>query len=311
MADAIASSLGEWETTLADVSSSHASLRLALIGAEEMAATLAGPEGGRRALLDELDALQQDLAADQARRDAAQEAEGRRGWQERRSLRMQVETLTAALERRRRDVEAARMGGEDMHVRLAAAMQLVASERAEKERMAARVERAAAAVSKLETRVRGSVSTASVDRLRRELEAEVEAVRKKASARIRKLEADNVELGKRARQIAEAAAVQVEEEGRRRAIAERKAEEAGKKLRSMAKRVKELEQQTEALAKAVRDAQEGMGVLKTIARIRETDTTRAERAIGFDALAERIDGISRTVDDRVKRSPRRRPGRPG
>ena len=46
----------------------------------------------------------------------------------------------------------------------------------------------------------------------------------------------------------------------------------------------------------LREAKEGLGVMKTIAKIRGGDNGQGNQSIGFDAVAKKIDNITSNVN---------------
>ena len=70
-------------------------------------------------------------------------------------------------------------------------------------------------------------------------------------------------------------------------------------------KVRELEEATRQLQLCVEQAREGAALLKTIAKIRQTDVPGGSRAIGFDAIASKVDRITQRVNE-IERSTQRR-----
>ena len=98
------------------------------------------------------------------------------------------------------------------------------------------------------------------------------------------------------------------EEVRQRKRSDMLAKEATKRADKLERKLIELEQSTNQLRNMLKSAKEGIGVMKTIARIRNADGggggqggSGGGRSIGFDAVANTIDGVSRQVDARVQR----------
>ena len=89
------------------------------------------------------------------------------------------------------------------------------------------------------------------------------------------------------------------EEIRQRKRAEGKCRDAVSRADKMEKRLRELERSTLQLQAALDSAQEGIGVMKTIAKIRSTQVNDS-RSIGFDAVAKKIEGVSRAVAERER-----------
>lgn len=107
------------------------------------------------------------------------------------------------------------------------------------------------------------------------------------------------------RQVAEQAAErakcameeQVAEARLQQAQAEQREAAATKRATALESRVRTMEEETRALRLAVAQAREGMGLMKTIAKIRSTELT--ERPVGFDAMVSRVDAVTRSVNDRI------------
>lgn len=94
---------------------------------------------------------------------------------------------------------------------------------------------------------------------------------------------------------------QTKEEIRQRKRSDMIAKEERKRADKLERRLIELERSTNQLRGMLKSAQEGIGVMKTIARIRNADGGgEGGRSIGFDAVAKTIDGISGQVDARVR-----------
>ena len=94
---------------------------------------------------------------------------------------------------------------------------------------------------------------------------------------------------------------QTKEEIRQRKRSDMIAKEERKRADKLERRLIELERSTNQLRGMLKSAQEGIGVMKTIARIRNADGgDGGGRSIGFDAVAKTIDGISGQVDARVR-----------
>jgi len=95
------------------------------------------------------------------------------------------------------------------------------------------------------------------------------------------------------------------EEVRQRRRSDGLAKEATKRADKLERKLIQLEQSTNQLRGMLKSAQEGIGVMKTIARIRNHDKdgkggkSGSGRSIGFDAVANTIDGVGRQVDARM------------
>ena len=93
-----------------------------------------------------------------------------------------------------------------------------------------------------------------------------------------------------------------QEQIRQRRRSDAIAKEATKRADKLERKLIELEQSTNQLRGMLKSAQEGIGVMKTIARIRNTELggKGGGGSIGFDAVAKTIDGVSRQVDARMR-----------
>ena len=78
--------------------------------------------------------------------------------------------------------------------------------------------------------------------------------------------------------------------------AEKRATEATKRAREMEQRLEFVENETNQLKLMLREAKEGLGVMKTIAKIRGGDNGQGNQSIGFDAVAKKIDNITSNVN---------------
>ena len=52
----------------------------------------------------------------------------------------------------------------------------------------------------------------------------------------------------------------------------------------------------------LKEAKEGLGVMRTIARIRDTDVRGQSKSIGFDAVAQKIDRVTSHVNARTAKA---------
>ena len=85
--------------------------------------------------------------------------------------------------------------------------------------------------------------------------------------------------------------------------AEKRANEATKRARDLEKRLEGVEGETNQLRSMLREAKEGLGVMKTIARIRDgSGNERSNQSIGFDAVAKKIDSITSNVNRKALKS---------
>ena len=86
--------------------------------------------------------------------------------------------------------------------------------------------------------------------------------------------------------------------------AERKAAEAVTKSKQLEARVKQIEKETNDLRQMLAAAKEGLGVMKTIARIRQAPAGKSLASsrgkVGFDAVSEKIDQVTSRVNRKVK-----------
>lgn len=74
--------------------------------------------------------------------------------------------------------------------------------------------------------------------------------------------------------------------------------------------MRDLEATTRELQSLVQQAREGASLMRTIAKIRSTDVDSRAQPVGFDALAAKVDNITRRVSE-IERSHVGAPGRPG
>lgn len=84
--------------------------------------------------------------------------------------------------------------------------------------------------------------------------------------------------------------------------AEKRASEATKRAREMEQRLESVEHETNQLKLMLREAKEGLGVMKTIAKIRGGDDGPGSSSIGFDAVAKKIDNITSNVNRKAIQS---------
>eukprot|EP00943_MAST-04B_sp_MAST-4B-sp1_P001398 g1398.t1 len=84
--------------------------------------------------------------------------------------------------------------------------------------------------------------------------------------------------------------------------AEKRANEATKRAREMEQRLESVEHETNQLKMMLREAKEGLGVMKTIAKIRGGDNGTGSKSIGFDAVAKKIDNITSNVNRKAIQS---------
>mgnify|MGYP006140229413 CR=1 FL=1 len=116
---------------------------------------------------------------------------------------------------------------------------------------------------------------------------------------------DNRTLKKQVENIPRMIEERLAEEIRLRKRAETKARDATARADKCEARLRELEASTSKLQNMLKSAQEGIGVMKTIARIRNggdgaTGVDSHGRGIGFDAVARTIDRVSGNVDAKVR-----------
>ena len=81
--------------------------------------------------------------------------------------------------------------------------------------------------------------------------------------------------------------------------AEARANDAVKKAKILEERCNAVENETGALRQMLKEAKEGLGVMRTIARIRDTDVRGQGTSIGFDAVAKKIDRVTSHVNARA------------
>jgi hypothetical protein len=115
---------------------------------------------------------------------------------------------------------------------------------------------------------------------------------------------DNDKLAKRVGQIeseskqkAEQLMLQLKAEVSLRKAAEKDAMEAQTHVVALERRVKEVVGETTELKALVQELRGGVGVLNTIARIRNVEGN--VKTVGFDSMMKRIDGIKQRVEQRT------------
>ena len=161
-------------------------------------------------------------------------------------------------------------------------------------------------VSKLEQQLANSVPAAKVQSI---LEAAAQRVSgicdgaQKSQQELEKAKRKILKLQCVVENIPKVVEEKTAEEIRQRRRSDMLAKEATLRANKLERKLIELETSTKQLRNMLKSAQEGIGVMKTIARIRNTDVDgkggSGGGSIGFDAVANTIDGVSRQVDARV------------
>jgi chromosome segregation ATPase len=180
--------------------------------------------------------------------------------------------------------------------------------RAQARKDAERVRRLEEQGAALQARLKDSVPATKVQSVLEAAAQRVSGICDGAQKSQRDLDAARREV-RRLRQELEGVPAEVErrcaEEVRQRKRAEARARDATQRADKLERRLRELEGSTAQLQQMLKSAQEGIGVMKTIARIRNTGGAtdgKGGGSVGFDAVAQTIDGVSRNVNNKVKRA---------
>lgn len=155
----------------------------------------------------------------------------------------------------------------------------------------------------LERRLQASVGQVRYDATVREYEEKLRQNNEKMAGLDRrfkelwhKMKAENEEArgsGSRALEECEARLVAAETARER---AEHQAREAAQRAKTVEQRIKELENETIALRDIVRAAREQHTLMRTIAKIRDSDSGKERKPVGFDAVVNTIDSVKSRVD---------------
>eukprot|EP00949_MAST-11_sp_MAST-11-sp1_P001038 g1038.t1 len=168
---------------------------------------------------------------------------------------------------------------------------------------------------RLQGSLKESIPAKKVQSLLQTAEERVNAIlvgtqeKKKAMDELKvRLERENARLRRELSNIPQLVEERAAEEIAARKRAERKAGEAMKKSSRLEERVKQIERETTELRQMLAAAKEGLGVMKTIARIRQNPAgSKAAAAaavaargrkgpVGFDAVSQKIDAVTRRVN---------------
>ena len=163
-------------------------------------------------------------------------------------------------------------------------------------------------VHALEAQVKDSVPAEKVQSVLEAAAQRVSGICDGAAKSQRALESarrDNRTLKKQVENIPRMIEERLAEEIRQRKRADMKARDATARADKCEARLRELEASTSKLQNMLKSAQEGIGVMKTIARIRNGGDGAAGGdglggGIGFDAVARTIDRVSGNVDAKVR-----------
>ena len=162
-------------------------------------------------------------------------------------------------------------------------------------------------VNELEAQVKDSVPSAKVQSVLEAAAQRVSGICDGAAKTQRELESarrDNRTLKKQVENIPQMIEERLAEEIRQRKRADMKARDASARADKCEARLRELEASTSKLQNMLKSAQEGIGVMKTIARIRNSGggdgAGNDGNGIGFDAVARTIDRVSGNVDAKVR-----------
>ena len=178
-------------------------------------------------------------------------------------------------------------------------------------------ERGDARIVRLKEQLKDSIPAVKVQELLQMAESRVSQICNGTKHKISSLQADiirerfqNEQLRAQLKKIEGQANVEsrLNHETALRKRAEARASDEARKVKILEGRIKIVEEETVYFRDMLQEAKEGISIMRTIAKIRDTNIDGMQKTIGFDAIAEKIESINAGVRSRLKRLPQKPSG---